>query len=273
MADFRIPRLQRKVKRILVVTAGVAIALVGFSFARSFSSPAKAASEQIRTVQPVSELPRPAAAKQVPEKYNGQVRKIAYLTFDDGPNEYTEDILNILKSNGLRATFFMIGGQILSYKDSVNRLVQEGHYPALHSMTHNYQKLYNEGQIVSEMKQTQNILKDVTGVYSALTRCPYGSMPGLTSTLRDQMAAAGLKEWDWTVDSLDWKLTHNPKGIVQTVLAQSSKNVEVILLHDRKQTVQALPEIIAGLRSKGYEFEMYDPASHFPVNFWHDSRL
>lgn len=273
MADFRIPRLKRKVKRMLVVTTGVAIALTGFSFARSFSPSAKAASEQIRTVQHVSELPMPAIAKQVPEKYNGQVRKVAYLTFDDGPNEYTEEILNILKSNGLQATFFMIGGQIPSYKDSVNRLVKEGHYPALHSMTHSYQKLYNEGQIVNEMKQTQSILKDVTGVYSVLTRCPYGSMPGLTSALRDQMAAAGLKEWDWTVDSSDWKLAHNPSGIVQTVLEQSSENLEVILLHEKKQTVQALPALIAGLRSEGYEFEIYDPASHFSLNFWHDSRL
>ncbi|GAA3322799.1 hypothetical protein GCM10020331_044120 [Ectobacillus funiculus] len=81
-------------KRALVVTAGVGIAFTGF-FLRSifFSSSAKAVSEQIRTVQPVSELPMLAAAKQVPEKkYNGQVRKIAYLTFDDGPNEYTESL-------------------------------------------------------------------------------------------------------------------------------------------------------------------------------------
>ncbi len=273
MADFRIPRLRRKVKRILVVTAGVVIAFTGFSFARSFSSSAKAVSEQIRTVQPVSELPVPAATKPVPEKYNGQVRKVAYLTFDDGPNEYTESILNILKSNEVPATFFMIGSQILSHKDSVNRLVKEGHYPAMHSMTHNYQKLYKEGQIVNEMKQAQDILKDVTGIHSALTRCPYGSMPGLTSALRDQMAAAGLKEWDWTIDSLDWKLDHNPNGIVQNVLTQSNKNLEVILLHEKKQTVQVLPAVIAGLRSEGYEFEVYDPASHFPVNFWHDNRL
>jgi peptidoglycan/xylan/chitin deacetylase (PgdA/CDA1 family) len=273
MADFRIPRLRRRVKRALVVTAGVGIAFTGFFFARSFSSSAKAVSEQIRTVQPVSELPMLAAAKQVPEKYNGQVRKIAYLTFDDGPNEYTESLLNILKSNGVQATFFMIGAQIPSHKDSINRLVAEGNYPALHSMTHNYQKLYNEGQIVNEMKQAQTILQEATGIHSDLTRCPYGSMPGLTSALRDQMAAAGLKEWDWTIDSLDWKLANNPNGIVQNVLTQSSRNLEVILLHEKKQTLQVLPEVIAGLRSEGYEFEVYDPAAHFSVNFWHDNRL
>ncbi|GAA3322801.1 hypothetical protein GCM10020331_044130 [Ectobacillus funiculus] len=56
----------------------------------------------------------------------------------------------------------MIGAQIPSHKDSINRLVAEGNYPALHSMTHNYQKLYNEGQIVNEMKQAQAIF---TGGY------------------------------------------------------------------------------------------------------------
>lgn len=211
--------------------------------------------------------------KKIPEKYNGQVRKIAYITFDDGPSIYQEEILNILKQHNIRATFFLIGSNIPYHTDSLKRLVREGHYPGLHSMTHNYQKLYNEGQIVNEMKQVQEAIHSITGIQTNLTRCPYGSMPGLTLDLRNQLVEANLKEWDWTVDSLDWKLPNNPTRVIQNVLAQSTDNQEVILLHEKSQTVQALPAILDGLKNNGYDFEVYQEASHFPLNFWNDNRL
>jgi peptidoglycan/xylan/chitin deacetylase (PgdA/CDA1 family) len=242
-------------------------------FVQSFSSPAKAVSKQVNAVQLVSEQPKIDMKKEAPDKYNGQVRKVAYLTFDDGPSLYQNEILDILAKQDVKATFFMVGGNVRHYKDSVKRLVQDGHYPGLHSMTHSYKKLYNDGHFVQEMKQVQAIIHDVTGITATLVRCPYGSMPGLTQTLRDQTVAAGLKEWDWTVDSLDWRFPGNPSAVVQNVLSQSTKELEVILLHEKQQSVQALPAIIDGLRKKGYEFEVYREEEHFPLNFWHDNRL
>jgi peptidoglycan/xylan/chitin deacetylase (PgdA/CDA1 family) len=266
-------RLPKKIKRWLIPVGGIAIGIVGVTLFQMFSSPAKAISEQVNAVQLVSEQPKSDMKKDAPEKYNGQIRKIAYLTFDDGPSAYQKSILDILAKNKIKATFFMIGAHVPQYKDSVKRLVKEGNYPGLHSMTHNYKILYKDGQIVNEMKQAQSIVHDVTGVTPILTRCPYGSMPGLGQGLRDQMVASGLKEWDWTIDSLDWKLPGNPNAVTQNVLSQANKDLEVILLHEKEQSVQALPAIIDGLRKKGYEFEVYTEDSHFPMNFWHDNRL
>ncbi|MFD3447954.1 polysaccharide deacetylase family protein [Microbacteriaceae bacterium 4G12] len=260
-------------KPFIVIASVICIAVVGFLFIRLFSSPVKAVSNQVNSVQLVSEHPGMDMKKVAPEKYNGQIRKVAYLTFDDGPSQHETPILDILKKENIRATFFLIGPNVAPHKDSLKRLVKEGHYPGLHSMSHDYKKLYKDGQIANEMKQAQDIVREATGVTAHLTRCPYGSMPGLVTSLRDQLVAAQFKEWDWTIDSLDWKLPHNPTAVTNNVLSNANKEREVILMHEKEQTVQALPAIIDGLRKKGYEFEVYDEASHFSLNFWHDNRL
>ncbi|KFN02245.1 polysaccharide deacetylase family protein [Bacillus clarus] len=251
----------------------IIIIAVGFFIFQAFTSPAKAVANQTNVVQFTSEQSKVGLDKKVPVKFNGQVRKVAYLTFDDGPSEFQKEILDILKKNEIKGTFFMIGGNIPSYKESVKRLVEEGHYPGVHSMTHDYGKLYKQGQFVEEMKKAQNMLKDVTGILPNLVRCPYGSMPGLNQGLRDQMVTVGMKEWDWTIDSLDWKLPGNPNGVVQNIISGAKQDREVILMHEKKQTVQALQTIIDELHKKGYEFEVYEESTHFPLNFWHDDRI
>ncbi|ABS22933.1 peptidoglycan-N-acetylglucosamine deacetylase [Bacillus cytotoxicus] len=261
------------VRRLVIIALAMSTLAAGFFLFHSFTSPAKAVANQVNIVQMASEQSKVELAKQAPVKFNGQVRKVAYLTFDDGPSEFQKEILDILKKNEIKATFFMIGSNISSHSESVKRLVKEGHYPGVHSMTHNYAKLYKQGQFVEEMKQAQNMVKDITGIHPKLVRCPYGSMPGLNQRLRDQMVVAGMKEWDWTIDSLDWKLPGNPNGVVQNVISGANQDREVILMHEKKQTVQALQTIINDLRKKGYEFETYEESAHFPLNFWHDNRI
>lgn len=261
------------VRRLVIIALAISAIAAGFFLFRSFTSPAKAVANQVNIIQMASEQSKVELAKQAPVKFNGQVRKVAYLTFDDGPSEFQKEILDILKDNEIKGTFFMIGSNIASHSESVKRLVKEGHYPGVHSMTHNYAKLYKQGQFVEEMKQAQNMVKDITGIHPKLVRCPYGSMPGLNQGLRDQMVAAGMKEWDWTIDSLDWKLPGNPNGVVQNVISGAKQDREVILMHEKKQTVQALQTIINDLRKKGYEFEVYEESAHFPLNFWHDDRI
>ena len=262
----------KELKIAVIISIFACITLVFFMF-QFFTSPAKEIMKQENAVQLVSEQTKVEMKKNAPDEYNGQVRKIVYLTFDDGPSAYQKEILDILKRNNIKGTFFMIGGNIPAHKESVKRLVNEGHYPGVHSMTHNYGKLYTQGKFIEEMQQAQDIMKEVTGVYPKLVRCPYGSMPGLTQALRDQMVAADMKEWDWTIDSLDWQYPGNPDAVVQKTISQVSQNREVILMHEKSQTVQALQRIIDDLRSKGYEFEVYDESSHFPLNFWKDNRI
>ncbi|MNJ67649.1 hypothetical protein D3C77_638390 [compost metagenome] len=79
--------------------------------------------------------------------------------------------------------------------------------------------------------------------------------------------------WDWTVDSKDWLHTSKPDKVLEEIKRQVHRDVEVILLHEKKQTVEALPQIIQYLTDKGYAFAVYKPDQHFPVNFANDSRL
>ena len=108
-------------------------------------------------------------------------QKIAYLTFDDGPNKYTTQILNILKEKNGKATFFVIGGKVPHYKKTMQRLIKDGHYIGLHSMSHDVKRLYtgDPSALITEMEQTQSIVQQVTKLNSHLVRVPYGSMPYL----------------------------------------------------------------------------------------------
>lgn len=204
-----------------------------------------------------------------------------YLTFDDGPNEHLNEILDILKAKNAKGTFFMIEPQIRPNQDAVKRLVAEGHYPALHSVSHDKNKLYGGDplNVVNEMEQTRKTLLEVTGVDSKLARAPYGSKPFMTEPFRKALADDGMKMWDWNVDSMDWKFQRtNPPKILENIQTglETVKNKQgpiVILMHVTKGTATELPQVIDYLYSKGYECPAYNPQKHVTVNFWNDPRL
>ncbi|PEK51403.1 polysaccharide deacetylase family protein [Bacillus toyonensis] len=202
-------------------------------------------------------------------------QKIAYLTFDDGPNKYTMQILNILKEKNGKATFFVIGGKVPHYQKTMQRLIKDGHYIGLHSMSHDVKRLYtgDPSTLITEMEQTQNIVQQVTKLNTHLVRVPYGSMPYLKKNYRDALVSARYKMWDWTIDTYDWKSYDNPSAILERVRNQSDEQVEVILMHDSSVTVQILPKVIDYLQSQGYKLLPYNPSSHLEVNFWKDTRL
>ena len=141
-------------------------------------------------IQPIVPIPL-AAKKEQPKVAKPKV----YLTFDDGPNEHLNSILDILKAKNAKGTFFMIEPQIRHYQEAVKRLVMEGHYPALHSVSHDKNKLYggSPSNVVNEMEQTRKTLLEVTGIDSKLTRAPYGSKPFMTDSFRNALAAEGMK--------------------------------------------------------------------------------
>lgn len=202
--------------------------------------------------------------------------KVVYLTFDDGPSELTGKFLDVLQEHDIKATFFMQGSN-LKNKDlqhEVKRAVEEGNYVGGHSMTHQYKKLYEQGQFVSEMQETLSLIHELTGENPHLVRPPYGSAPGLQSKqLRDQIVDAGIKVWDWTIESNDWKLKNHPEQILENIKKATKTDTEVVLLHEKPQTLQVLPEIIAFYKEKGYEFAVYDESNHFHLNFQKDHRL
>ena len=104
-----------------------------------------------------------------------QDKKVIYLTFDDGPSKYTQEVLNILKQENIKATFFVIGSHAEQFPSLIKSEKQYGHYVGLHSMTHDYKKLYTQGNFLSEMKQVQQILQRIIHENPILCRPPYGS--------------------------------------------------------------------------------------------------
>ncbi|XJZ27962.1 polysaccharide deacetylase family protein [Bacillota bacterium Lsc_1132] len=220
----------------------------------------------------------PIAARK--EQPNAQ-KPVVYLTFDDGPNQHLNEILDILKAKNAKATFFMLEPQIRSFQDAVKRLVAEGHYPALHSVSHDKNKLYggNPSNVINEMEQTRKTLFEVTGVDSKLIRAPYGSKPFMTEPFRKALADDGLKMWDWNIDSMDWKYQRtDPPKILENIqkgleVVKNKQEPIVILMHVTKGTASILPQVIDYLYSNGYEFAAYNPLHHQILNFWSDPRF
>lgn len=208
-------------------------------------------------------------------------RPKVYLTFDDGPISGIHEILNILKKKKAKASFFMIETQMRMFPNETKRLVKEGHYPALHSVSHNKKLLYegSPSAVAKEMVKTQKTLVDLTGVQSILTRAPYGSKPYLKIPFRNELVRHGFKMWDWSIDSEDWKYHRtNPKEIVKIVKdglqkQKKQKDPIVILFHINKGTAAVLPEIIDYIYSLGFQCVAYNPSEHFVMNFWKDERL
>ncbi|MFD2442952.1 polysaccharide deacetylase family protein [Bacillus sp. CGMCC 1.16607] len=208
-------------------------------------------------------------------------RPKVYITFDDGPIKGTEEILEVLKKKKAKASFFMIETQMRLFPNQTKRIVSEGHYPALHSVTHNKNLLYggNSIAVAKEMLKTQKTLFELTGFHSNLTRAPYGSKPYMKIAFRDELVRNDFKMWDWSIDSEDWKYHQtDPKEIVANVKGgiqkqKSKKEPIVILFHINKGTAAVLPEIIDYIYAEGYQCVAYDPAEHFVMNFWKDERL
>ncbi|WP_071396350.1 polysaccharide deacetylase family protein [Bacillus tuaregi] len=257
---------------VLLTTSFIMFFLLG----KYHSTPAKEIVEDSRkplnTPQHKNKI-SPESHKRPDEKTDG---KVVYLTFDDGPSALTGQFLDVLKEHNIKATFFMQGSNLLNtcYQEIVKRAVKEGHYIGAHSMTHNSNELYQNKQFVPEMKETLALIYHITGSKSKLVRPPYGSVPGLEpEEIRNQIVDAGIKVWDWTIDSYDWKLKDHPDQIITNIKNQTTEKVEVILMHEKSQTLQALPDIIQFYKEQGYEFGVYNEENHLQVNFLNDQRI
>ena len=187
-----------------------------------------------------------------------------YLTFDDGPKYGTTDaILNILKEEGVKATFFVTNG---GPDELIRREYNEGHTVALHTASHNYQTVYSS---VEGYFNDLNIVHDrvlrITGQDSRIIRFPGGSSntvsrkysPGIMSTLTREVILRGYRYYDWNISSGDAGETTDPNVVYQNVVNALSRNrVNMVLMHDIKSyTKDALRNIIRYGKNNGYVFK------------------
>lgn len=183
----------------------------------------------------------------------GSPAKVIALTFDDGPwPKSTAQVLNILKKNNVKATFFVVGRQVQSYPQLTKQVVAEGHAIANHSWSHQYHA-YSGPAAARELDSTANLVYKLTGVKTTLFRPPAGIMNnGLVASAHQKKYAVVM----WSADSLDWRY-RSSSALVNSVLREA-KPGGIVLMHDgggdRSKTIQALPQLIAQLKKRGYNF-------------------
>ena len=196
--------------------------------------------------------------------------KIAYLTFDDGPTaSITPKVLDILKEENVKATFFVIGKSVNANPEIVKRAYEEGHYIANHTYNHNNSTLYQSSKsFTNEIKKTDLAIGNAIGVKdycSHLFRFPNGFMAPLYKTQKKK-AVSLLLEMNYTY--VDWNCLNNDSmhkytsGQLLNNLIESSKNKNtlVILMHDTKDVSNSslvLKDSISYLKSQGYEFRNF----------------
>lgn len=178
-------------------------------------------------------------------------KKLIALTFDDGPDKkVTPRILDTLKENNVKATFFMLGKNVRNYPDIAKEVVNQGHEVANHSETHANLNKTKKSQIEKEVIQTKKIIEKATGISPTLFRPPYGEY---NSAVLDFANKSDQKVIMWSVDTLDWK--HKNKNQIVNLAMQGSKSESIILMHDiHSTTADALPKLINNLQNEDFEF-------------------
>ena len=188
---------------------------------------------------------------------NSNIKKIA-LTFDDGPNKTSlPKILDLLKSENIKASFFLIGKNIADKKLQVERVHNEGHLVLNHSYTHsNFDKASKE-LMISEIEKTNNVINDILGVAPKLYRPPYGI---ITKDIKLAVKNLGMNIVLWNVDGEDWNSEKSLDYVVNTQ-KKETKNGSIILMYtqpNKEMSYEALKILISYYRTQGYEFVKLD---------------
>lgn len=203
--------------------------------------------------------------------------KIIYLTFDDGPGPYTEQLLDVLAKYNVKVTFFTVNTK---YTDLIAKEAAAGHSVGIHSASHNYAKIYtSESAYFNDLHEMEGIITAQTGVRPTLIRFPGGSSntisakycTGIMSLLTKDVTDQGYQYFDWNVSSGDAGGTTDTETVFQNVInGVQQHDVSIVLQHDIKSfSVNAVEKILAWGISNGYTFLPLDassPAAHQPVN-------
>lgn len=197
-------------------------------------------------------------------------QKTAYLTFDDGPDERnTEAVLDVLKQEGVKATFYVVGRNVNAYPETVKRIFDEGHALGNHSYDHDYDRLYaSVDNYLEEMEEADEAIYSLIGMRPLITRAPGGRMSHFDEAYDAVTANNGYVEHDWNVSSAD----SDPSGpvaqdFIDNIAGQATMDSAIILMHSssgHEETVKALPEIIRVLRERGYIFGVVTPMTPQP---------
>lgn len=223
------------------------------------------ASNEAIVERKINVIRRPASST------NGNGNGVIYLTFDDGPSSsITPGILDILKEEGVKATFFVINhDSSLDYL--IQREYQEGHTVGLHSYSHQYNLVYqSKDAYFQDLNAIGNKVKSLIGIESKIIRFPGGGSntvsrkysQGIMSILTNEVLERGYRYYDWNVGSGDAGEASSPSQVYQNVINRLSHNkTNIVLMHDfnnNYKTLNALRDIIHYGKNNGYTFSNID---------------
>ena len=173
--------------------------------------------------------------------------KCVALTFDDGPGEYTGELLRHLALHHARATFFVVGQNVVEDPAAVRHMVAAGHEIGNHTWSHRDLTSLSAAEVRAELARTDQAVKAVTGLVPKIIRPPYGA---LNEAVRAQTTRPMIM---WSVDTLDWR--HRDTARVLRTAVKAVRPGDIILFHDiHATTVAAIPRVLKGLSAQGYRF-------------------
>lgn len=194
--------------------------------------------------------------------YADSAEKKIYLTFDDGPsNSVTEPVLDTLKAENVKATFFVVSDRAHGREDVLKRIAREGHTIGVHSASHEYKKIYaSDEALLKDISACAAFIEKTTGVVPRVYRFPGGSYGH--SRQRELVKKLGYRISDWNAVCGDEEIRNaSVETLTNTSLSSAKgKAVVVLLLHDsatHKNTAQALGGIIRAFKEQNYTFCTY----------------
>jgi peptidoglycan/xylan/chitin deacetylase (PgdA/CDA1 family) len=211
---------------------------------------------------------------KVEELFKKDGVKNAYLTFDDGPTKkITPQVLDILKSYNIKASFFVMGDMVDKSPELLKRAYEDGHAICIHSYSHDYKKLYNSQDFFkADLELSVNTLKKYLGedFSTRVYRFPGGSSGKDKEIYRQLLKDAGYHSLDWnalngdaeTIKKNGEKTTRNAEELVarlkESIIQTGNPEDIVVLMHDassKQATADSLPEVIEYLKSQGFNFK------------------
>ena len=208
--------------------------------------------------------------------FEAPATKTVYLTFDDGPSENTQRVLDVLDQYGIKATFF-VTGMHPDYFPMIAKCHAAGHTIGMHTYTHDYDKVYASVDAYWEdLNQIAGVVREQIGYVPCFIRFPGGSSntisanytKGIMTELAQEVQDAGYQYYDWDASCGDGA-EHTADELVEATMADTSYGYKsiVFLMHDgvaKESTVEALPRIIEYFKQEGYEFAPIDRTTCVP---------
>ena len=238
------------------------------AFSDSDGTSSEAGACPVSGSEPYMKLYPELYAENPPEHFKEDSGTV-YLTFDDGPSDRTSDILEILDRYGIKATFFVCGGEDEKSQQLMRDIVNAGHTIGIHSISHDYEKIYSSVEsYLDDFNETYMCVYNATGVKPQIFRFPGGSINNYNRftymQIIAEMTRRGFVYYDWNVSGedavhgADWTSIYNN---IMSGIKSNTADRAIVLLHDsqsKENTVLVLEDIIDRLLEDGYKFDKLD---------------